>query len=108
MTDDLEKLWAYNLLKEEANCMEILKNIKLEDLNDERQRLFVQSMMKKYYENEYFYIAFLKEISYPYALEHYLYEDAKEIKEQLVKYYTFDCKYKEALKIIRDFDKVFS
>lgn len=105
---DIDKLWAYNLLKDEKNCLELLKNIRLEDVTDERQRLFIQSIMKKYYENEYFYMMYLKEIYYPYALEHFLFEDAKEMKNQLVKYLTLDSKYKEALKVVSDFDKVFS
>ena len=107
-TNDIDKLWAYNLLKDSDACLDLLKRIKLEDACDEHQRLFIQSMMKKYYENEYIYIGFLREIYFPYALEHYLYEDAKEMKELLVKYYTVDAKYKEALKVIRDFEKIFS
>lgn len=106
-TNEIDKLWAYNLLKEENTCLNILKQIKLEEIYDSRQRLFVQAMMKKYYENEYFYIGFLREIYYPYALEHSLYEDAKDMKEQLVKFYTADAKYKDALKVIRDFEKIF-
>ena len=107
-TNDLDKLWAYNTLKETKKCEEILKTIKLEDIYDNRDKLFVQSMMKKYYENEFFYMSFLKEIYYPYALEHSLYEEAFEIKDKLVKYLYQEAKYKDALRVIRDFEKIFS
>lgn len=105
--NDIDKLWAYNLLKNKENCIKILDNIDLENIVDEREKLFVQSLMKKYYESEFFYIAYLKEIYYPYTLQHFLYEDALTIKEKLVTYYTLESKYKEALKVIRDFEKIF-
>lgn len=106
-TNDLDKLWAYNLLKDNKKCEEILKNIRLDELVDDRDRLFVESLMKKHYENEYFYIEYLKNIYFPYSLEHSLYEEAKDIKTKLVKYYVAETKYKDALKVIRDFEKIF-
>lgn len=106
-TNDLDKLWAYNILKDEKKCEDLLKGIKLEDIADSKDRMFVESLLKKYYENEYFYMTYLKEIYYPFALEHSLFEEAKDTKTKLVKYFTAESKYKEALKVIRDFEKIF-
>ena len=107
-TNDYDKLWAYNLLKDEKSCLDILKKIKIEEIYDDRIRLFVESLMKKYYENDYFYMLYLKDIYYPYTLEHSIYEDAKDIKDKLVKCLSDEGKYKDALKVIRDFEKIFS
>ena len=107
-SDDLDKLWAYNLVKNSDKCIDILDRLNLEDATSDYQRLFMEAMMKKYYESEYFYIVYLKEIFYPYALEHYLYEDSKWIRDQLVKYYISDAKYKDAIKTTKDFEKIFS
>ncbi len=107
-TNNYDKLWAYNLLKDEKQCNELLKKIDLEEIHDNRMKLYIQSLMKKYYENEYFYMLFLKDIYFPYTLEHSLYEDAKEIKDILLKYLITEGKYKEAFKILRDFEKIFS
>ncbi len=104
---DLEKLWAYNLLKEKNECIAILDKIKVLEIKNEKDRLFVESMMKRYYENEYFYIIYLKEIYYPYLLEHGFYEEAKNIKSILFDYLILEAKYKDAVKVERDFNKMF-
>ncbi|MBP5445845.1 MAG: helix-turn-helix transcriptional regulator [Acholeplasmatales bacterium] len=103
---DYEKLWAYNLLKEKNKCREILEVIRLEDMPDTKTQLFVQSMMKKYLENEHFYIMFLKETYYPWVLQHGYYEEAKILKDIIVDYLIEDSRYKDAIKILKDFKKM--
>lgn len=105
-TNLFEKLWAYNLLKEKNKCREILEDIKIEDAPNERMKLFVQSMMKKYLENDYYYISYLREIYYPYVLEHGFYEEARIAKDIIVDYLTEDARYKEVIKIMKDFKKM--
>lgn len=104
---EIEKLWAYNLLKDKNECVSILDNIKVTEIKNEKDRLFVESMMKRYYENEYFYIMYLKEIYYPYLLEHGFFEEAKNIKNILFDFLVVEAKYKDAVKVERDFNKIF-
>ena len=101
-----EKLWAYNALKDKNKCIEILDRIKVLEIKDEKFRMYVESMMKRYYENEYFYIIYLREIYYPYLLEHGFYEEAKEVCSILFDFLVVEAKYKDAVKIERDFLKM--
>ena len=103
---DYEKLWAYNSLKDKNKCIEILDKIKVLEIKDEKFRMYVESMMKRYYENEYFYILYLREMYYPYLLEHGFYEEAKEVCSILFDFLVVEAKYKDAVKIERDFLKM--
>ena len=102
-----DKLWAYNLLNDKTNCINILDNINILSIKDEKTKMFVESMMKKYYENDYFYIAYLRGTYYPYLLIHGFYEDAKEIHNILLEFLIAESRYKEALKVEKDFKKMF-
>lgn len=103
---DIDKLWAYNLLKDKNKCIDILDKMKITEVKDEKNRMFLESMMKRYYENEYFYIIYLKEMYYPYLLEHGFYEEAKSICNTLFDFLIVEAKYKEAVKVERDFRKM--
>ena len=103
---DIDKLWAYNLLKDKNKCIDVLDKMKVLEIKDEKSRMFVESMMKRYYENEYFYIIYLKEMYYPYLLEHGFYEEAKNICSILFDFLIVEAKYKEAVKVNRDFRKM--
>ena len=103
----IEKLWAYNMLNQKAKCIEIVNRIKPIEIEDGKERMFVESMMKKYLENEYFYILYLRDIYYPYLLEHGFYEDAKETRKILFDYLIVETRYKEAIRIEKDFKKIF-
>jgi transcriptional regulator with XRE-family HTH domain len=105
--DEFEKLWAYNILKEKKKCIEILDRIEISTIKNDRIRLYIESLMKKYYENEFFYNAFLKEEYYPFLLEKGFYEEAKSIHKQLFDYLIIEAKYKDAIKIEKDFKKIF-
>ena len=63
--------------------------------------------MKKYFENEYFYASFIKEEYYPYLIEHGYYEQAKEMQAVLFEFLLADGKYKEAIKVSKEFFKYF-
>lgn len=102
-----DKLWAYNLLNDKTNCIDILDKINILQIKDEKIRMFVESMMKKHYENDYFYVAYLRSTYYPYLLAHGLYEDAKEIHNILFDFLIIESRYKEAVKIDKDFKKIF-
>lgn len=105
--NNIDKLWAYNLLKNKNQCLEIIDKIDLLSINDERKRLFVESLMKKYLENEYFYIAYLRNVYYPFLLEHGFYEESKYVHKILFDFLIAESRYKEAVKIDKDFKKIF-
>jgi len=105
--NDYDKLWAYDLLKEKDKCIEILDKINLVEIEDEVKRHYVESLMKKYYENEYFYILYVKDVYYPFLLERGFYEEAKNMLSILFDFLIEEAKYKEAIRILRDFKKLF-
>ena len=104
---DIEKIWGYDLLKDKNKCIELLNKIQVTKIKNEKDKLFIQSMMKKYLENEYFYISFLRSDYYPYLLEHGFYEEAKYIHKILFDYLIIESRYKDAVKIDKDFKKIF-
>ena len=104
---DFEKIWAYNLLKEKDKCKELLEKIKIRNIKTERSRLFIESLLRKYYENDFFYYMYLKETYYPFLLERGYYEEAKDVHNKLFDYLVIEAKYKEAIKVEKDFRKIF-
>ena len=104
---DIDKLWAYNLLNDKAKCIEIINKISLQAIDDERVRLFVESLMKKYLENDYFYVAYLRNTYYPFLLEHGFYEEAKRVHKLLFDFLIVESRYKDAVNIDKAFKKLF-
>lgn len=106
-TNNYDKLWAYDLLKEKDKCIELLDKINLLEIDDEITRHYIESLMKKYYENEYFYILYVKDIYYPFLLERGIYEEAKNMLSILFDFLIKESKYKEAIRMLKDFKKLF-
>lgn len=105
--NNLDLLWAYDKLKDVGNCVDVLNNIKIEDINEPYLRYYVESLMKKYFENEYFFAENLRLVYYPYLLEHGYFEQAKKIQEILFEFLLADGKYRESVRLLKEFKKYF-
>lgn len=104
-TTTIEKIWIYDSLKEGEKVKELLDNLKYDELT-ELEKKYIDGIKKKYLEDKYFYILYLRDLLYPYVISHGYFVLARNIRDILLDHYLSENKYREGLRVLTDFEKI--
>lgn len=92
----VEKLWAYDVKGNKEMIEQLIKEINIDSL-DIMEKIFVESIRLKYFDNEFSYIQYLRKTAFAFACEHGIYRESNYYGKILIEEFAKKSRYKEAL-----------